>query len=171
MSKITWRNEKRLISQITPADYNPRMMTEQQAKDLSTSIERFDLADPLVINADNKLIGGHQRLTILKSKGITDVADRKETEVWEIDRPHNSKLHPTMKPVELCEKAIKNSSNRDDVVMDLFLGSGSTLIACEKSNRICYGMEIDPKYCDVIIKRWEDFTGLKAQLVNEVQTA
>jgi DNA modification methylase len=393
MSKITWRNEKRLISQITPADYNPRMMTEQQAKDLSTSIERFDLADPLVINADNKLIGGHQRLTILKAKGVTEIDvrvpsrqltekeeqelnirlnknlgqwdfdqlanfdeemlkdigfdskeldkifqiepeekddavpqsapaickrgeiyqlgrhrlmcgdstnggnvallmdgkkaamihtdppynvdygvskkpshkirtiendkqspeeweafckslfeifkcfndgdiymwgasspegmrmrlwlvesgahwsatiiwkkqqlvlspakyqrmyepcfygwfdkssfgdDRTQTEVWDINRPLDSKLHPTMKPVELCEKAIINSSKRDDVVMDLFLGSGSTLIACEKSNRICYGMEIDPPYCDVIIKRWEDFTGLKAQLVNEVQTA
>lgn len=92
----------------------------------------------------------------------TFCADRKEIEVWEINRPLNSKLHPTMKPVELCEKAIKNSSNWDDIVMDLFLGSGSTLIACEKTNRICYGMEIDPKYVDVIIKRWEDFTGQKA---------
>lgn len=93
-------------------------------------------------------------------------ADRKETEVWEINRPLNSKLHPTMKPVELCEKAIKNSSQWDDIVMDLFLGSGSTLIACEKTNRICYGMEIDPKYIDVIIKRWEDFTGQKAVKLN-----
>ena len=71
-----------------------------------------------------------------------------------------------MKPVELCEKAIKNSSQWDDIVMDLFLGSGSTLIACEKTNRICYGMEIDPKYIDVIIKRWEDFTGQKAVKLN-----
>lgn len=93
-------------------------------------------------------------------------ADRKETEVWEIDRPHNSKLHPTMKPIEICEKAIKNSSQRNDIVLDLFLGSGSTLIACEKTNRICYGMEIEPHYCDVIIKRWEDYTDKKAVLIN-----
>ena len=92
-------------------------------------------------------------------------ADRKETEVWEINRPHDSKLHPTMKPVELCEKAIKNSSQWDDIVLDLFLGSGSTLIACEKTNRICYGMEIDPHYCDVIIQRYEEFTGNKAILI------
>jgi DNA modification methylase len=91
---------------------------------------------------------------------------RTETEVWDINRPLDSKLHPTMKPVELCENAIINSSKRDDLVLDLFLGSGSTLIACEKSNRKCYGMEIDPHYCDVIIKRWEDFTGQKAQKVN-----
>ena len=92
------------------------------------------------------------------------VADRKQTEVWEIDRPLNSKLHPTMKPVELCAKGIGNSSKTNDIILDLFLGSGSTLIACEKLNRKCYGMEIDPIYIDVIIKRWEDYTGKKAEL-------
>lgn len=90
------------------------------------------------------------------------VADRKQTEVWEIDRPHDSKLHPTMKPVELCEQAIVNSSVRGNIVLDLFLGSGSTLIAAEKTARICYGMELDPKYVDVIIQRWETLTGKKA---------
>ena len=64
------------------------------------------------------------------------------------------------------EKGLKNSSKSDDNVIDLFLGSGSTLIACEKLDRICYGMELDPKYCDVIIKRWENFTGKKAELEN-----
>lgn len=92
--------------------------------------------------------------------------DRKQVEVWDLDRPLNSKLHPTMKPVEVCERAILNSSQWDDIVLDLFLGSGSTLIACEKTNRICYGMEIDPKYVDVIIKRWEEYTGKKAELIN-----
>jgi len=92
------------------------------------------------------------------------VADRKQTEVWEIDRPLNSKLHPTMKPVELCEKGIKNSSSKNDIVLDFFLGSGSTLIAAQSTGRKCYGLEIDPIYCDVIVKRWEDFTGKKAEL-------
>lgn len=73
-----------------------------------------------------------------------------------------SGLHPTMKPVSLIANEIFISSNRDSVVFDLFLGSGSTIIACEKTNRICYGMEIDPNYVDVIVKRWEDFTGQKA---------
>jgi DNA modification methylase len=93
------------------------------------------------------------------------VGDRKQTEVWEIDRPLDSKLHPTMKPVELCQKAILNSSEREQIVLDLFLGSGSTLIACEKTARICYGMEISEHYCSVIIKRWQDFTGQKAEKV------
>ena len=92
--------------------------------------------------------------------------DRKQTEVWEINRPRDSKLHPTMKPVELCVKGIENSSPREGIVSDFFLGSGSTLIACEKTNRICYGMEIDAKYCDIIIKRWEEHTGKKAQCIN-----
>jgi len=93
------------------------------------------------------------------------LGDRKQTEVWEIDRLHNSKLHPTMKPVELCSGGIINSSGNNNIVLDLFLGSGSTLIACEKTNRICYGMELDPKYVDVIIKRYEDYTGNKVKLL------
>ena len=84
--------------------------------------------------------------------------------IWEIDRDSDGS-HPTMKPVELIENAILNSSIKDMVVADYFLGSGSTLIAAEKTNRRCYGMEIDPHYCDVIIKRWEDFTGNKSELI------
>ena len=79
--------------------------------------------------------------------------------IWEIPKPSKSELHPTMKPVELIENAILNSSIKENMIMDLFLGSGSTLIACEKTSRKCYGMEIDPHYCEVICKRWEDYTG------------
>jgi DNA modification methylase len=78
----------------------------------------------------------------------------------------NSKLHPTMKPVGLVEYLIKNSSKQEDIILDPFLGSGTTLMACEKQGRICYGVELDPKYCDVIVKRWEEFTGKKAELEN-----
>jgi len=74
----------------------------------------------------------------------------------------SSTPHPTMKPVELITNEIQISSNRSSVVVDVFLGSGSTLIACEKTNRICYGMELDPKYVDVIVQRWEEYTGGKA---------
>jgi DNA modification methylase len=68
--------------------------------------------------------------------------------------------------VQLIEKAIKNSSKSGDVIIDCFGGSGSTLIACEKTNRKCYMMELDPKYLDRIVKRWEDYTGRKAELLN-----
>mgnify|MGYP001448020418 FL=1 len=93
-------------------------------------------------------------------------SDRKQTTIIKHDRPTQSKLHPTMKPVGLMEYLIKNSSKQEDIILDSFLGSGSTLIACEKQSRICYGVELDPKYCDVIIKRWENFTGKKAELEN-----
>ena len=82
--------------------------------------------------------------------------------VWEIDKPRESKLHPTMKPIELIANALENSTKENDCVLDVFGGSGSTLIACEQLNRKCYMAELDPKYCDVIIQRWEDFTGMKA---------
>lgn len=93
-------------------------------------------------------------------------SDRKQTTIIKYDRPSKSKLHPTMKPVGLVEYLIKNSSKQEDIVLDPFLGSGTTLIACEKQSRICFGIELDPKYCDVIIKRWENFTGAKAKLEN-----
>jgi DNA modification methylase len=74
--------------------------------------------------------------------------------------------HPTIKPQEILIDEIKISSNPGGVVVDPFGGSGSTLIACEQTNRTCYMMELDPKYCDVIVKRWEALTGKKAELVN-----
>jgi len=85
--------------------------------------------------------------------------DRKQTSVWNFDRPFKSQLHPTTKPLELVTYAVTNSSKGDDIIMDLFLGSGSTLIASEKTGRICYGMELDPKYVDVIIQRYVNYTG------------
>jgi DNA modification methylase len=93
--------------------------------------------------------------------------DRSKTTIWKIGRDAQaSYVHPTQKPVALPEEAIVNSSKGEDVVVDLFGGSGSTLIACEKTGRACRTMELDPKYCDVIVKRWEEFTGQKARLEN-----
>lgn len=82
--------------------------------------------------------------------------------VWEIPKPQKSDLHPTMKPIALIANALENSSKENDIVLDLFGGSGSTLIACEQLDRTCYMMELDPKYCDVILKRYENLTGQKA---------
>lgn len=73
--------------------------------------------------------------------------------------PVNGYVHPTQKPVELICYALTNSSKRDDIVMDLFLGSGATMVACEKKGRKCYGMELDPKYVDVCVSRMCEFTG------------
>jgi DNA modification methylase len=97
--------------------------------------------------------------------------DRTKTTIWQIGRDAQaSYVHPTQKPVALPEEAIKNSSKGEDIVLDLFGGSGSTLIACEKSGRVNRSMELDPKYCDVIVKRWQEFTGQKATLESSGQT-
>ena len=88
--------------------------------------------------------------------------ERNKFSLWNVDKPMSSKLHPTMKPVELMEIPIQNSSKEQDIVLDPFGGSGSTLIAAEKTGRAARLMEIDPKYCDVIINRWQDYTGKKA---------
>ena len=90
--------------------------------------------------------------------------DRKQTTIIECKRPKRNDIHPTMKPVELMEYQILNNTKGMDIVLDLFGGSGSTLIACEKIGRKARLMELDPKYCDVIVKRWEDFTGKQAIL-------
>jgi len=93
-------------------------------------------------------------------------ADRKQTTVLKFDRPNRNKEHPTMKPVDLFQYQITNSSKPGDIILDTFGGSGTTLIAAERIQRQARLVELDPKYCDVIVKRWEDFTGNKAKLVS-----
>jgi DNA modification methylase len=87
---------------------------------------------------------------------------RDQGDVWQIKKPHKNDLHPTMKPVELMERAIRNSSKTRDLVLDPFGGSGSTLIACQKSGRRGRLMELDPKYVDVIVRRWQTYAGAQA---------
>lgn len=90
-----------------------------------------------------------------------------KTSVWEFPKPLKNDLHPTMKPVELVEESILNSTIENNIVLDLFMGSGTTLIAAEKSNRIAFGMELDEHYCSVIIKRWQDYTGQTAVKISD----
>ena len=94
-------------------------------------------------------------------------SDRKQSTVLEFDKPTANEDHPTMKPVGLMAYLIQNSTKRGDTVLDVFGGSGSTLIACEETGRRCLTMELDPHYCDVIIARWEEMTGEKAVLLSE----
>ncbi len=108
----------------------------------------------------------------LKKQELKDLVkklidDKEHTTVIRADKPISNDLHPTMKPITLLGYLIKNSSKQGDIILDLFGGSGSTLIAAEQLNRTCYMMELDPIYCDVIIKRWENFTGQKAELLDK----
>jgi DNA modification methylase len=89
--------------------------------------------------------------------------DRNQGDVWFIDKPHANDLHPTMKPVELVERAIENSSRRGNLVLDPFAGSGSTVIACENLGRKARVIELDPGYADVIVRRWQNYTGRTAE--------
>jgi len=96
-----------------------------------------------------------------------NLGDRTTTTVWTVSRPTTGTFHPTQKPIPLIVIALKNSSEKGSIVLDLFGGSGSTLIACEQTDRRAFLMELDPKYSDVILTRWENFTGQKAQLLSK----
>lgn len=93
-------------------------------------------------------------------------SDRKQTTIINFDKPTRNDLHPTMKPIPLFDYQIKNNTKGGDIVLDLFGGSGTTIMACEQNGRNAYTMEFDPRYVDVIIDRWEQFTGEKAVLLN-----
>lgn len=95
------------------------------------------------------------------------INDRSQSTVLEFDKPARNEEHPTMKPIDLIAYLINNSSKKDEIVLDLFGGSGTTIIACEQTNRNAFIMELDPRYCDVIVDRWEKFTNQKAELINE----
>jgi DNA modification methylase len=94
-------------------------------------------------------------------------SDKMSTSVLYENKPTRNDLHPTMKPVSLMGRLIANSTRRNEKVLDLFGGSGSTLIACEQLNRKCYMMELDPHYCDVIIDRWQKLTGKTAVKIEQ----
>ena len=97
--------------------------------------------------------------------GHRKIKDRTQTTVWQIDREGDYR-HPTQKPVALFSRALRNSTVRGERVLDCFVGSGTTIIACEQLGRRCFAMEIDPKYCDVAVTRWEQYTGKKAERVH-----
>ena len=135
----------------------------------------FALKHSMVWNKNNHVLGrcdyNYKHEPIIygwKQKGTHDFYGKGKfkTSVWDIPKPLKNDLHPTMKPVALIENMLLNNSIDGDIVLDLFGGSGTTLIACEQLNRRCYMMELDPHYCDVIIARWEKLTGEKAVLIN-----
>lgn len=94
-------------------------------------------------------------------------SDRKQTTVLEFEKPQKNNLHPTMKPIKLFDYQIKNNTKGDDIVLDLFGGSGTTIMAAEQNGRRGFVMEYDPKFVDVIVDRWEQFTGMKAKKIKE----
>jgi len=104
----------------------------------------------------------HEFIVYLTKEDSTPFyGNNSQSDVWDVAVDRTTE-HNTPKPVELPEKAIINSSEKNNLILDIFLGSGTTLIASEKTNRRCYGMELSPKYVDLIVNRWQDFTGKQA---------
>ena len=131
----------------------------------------LDLKNVIIWKKNNWSMGdlkgsyaGQYEVILYLNKGRVELNGARDTDIWEFDR-EPPKMHPTMKPIELIAYALNKSSKKDDVVLDCFGGSGSTLIACEQTGRKCYTCEIDPKYCDVIIARYEKLTGNRAVLL------
>lgn len=134
----------------------------------------YNLSNMIIWNKGGGGIGDlkHTFLTdyeiILCSNNEREIIGKRIGSVWNIGKDNvNDYVHPTQKPIELSANAIKNVTKETHNVLDLFGGSGSTMIACEQLNRNCYMMELDPKYCQVIINRWEEFTGEKAEKILE----
>lgn len=99
------------------------------------------------------------------TKSLLHKLKEQKTTVLEYDKPNVNSIHPKMKPIKLFDYQIQNNTKSNDIVLDSFSGSGTTIMACEQNGRIAYGMELDERYCDVIVKRWEEFTGEKAKLL------
>jgi DNA modification methylase len=106
----------------------------------------------------------------VKDQKDTWYGNRSQSTLWEESKPAANRLHPTMKPVELIDRALRNSSRAGDIVVDLFGGSGSSLIACQRKGRKAHLMEIDPRYADVIVNRWQDYSGKEAILETDARS-
>lgn len=137
---------------LNPYKNNPRH-NDEAVTAVMESIRQFGFKVPITVDNDYVVVTGHTRLKEVQATVIDE------------DKPRKSEYHPTMKPIRLIGRQINNSTKPRGLVLDPFGGSGSTLVAAEQLNRTCYMMELDPKYADVIIKRYEDLTGNKAKLV------
>lgn len=172
-------NGKKADMVFTDPPYNVDYRGMQNSRRWKNGIENDALTDSEFQDFLEKVFENYSEVTKLDSAFYICHSDKSHREfrnsfeqtglewratiIWIKNSPGGD--HPTIKPVELITRAIYNSSKQEDLILDLFLGSGSTLIAAEKTKRICYGMEIEPKYIDVIIQRWEEYTGGKANKI------
>lgn len=163
LSRCDWQNQHEPILYGWPA----RVKNHYFAgfRDQGNTWSNLDVLKPSVEDGKTVIRIGDVHL-ILDGIVTGQVKDRRnQTDIWHEKKPSKSTEHPTMKPVKLAGKAVDASSRPGEAVLDLFGGSGTTLIACEQMGRKCRMMELDPKYCDVIVARWEKLTGKKAELV------
>jgi hypothetical protein len=165
---------------LIPCARNSRTHSPEQLEQVANSIKEFGFTNPVLIDAENGIIAGHGRVIAAQQIGLITIPCIKlshltesqkrayviadKFSVWDIPKPQKNDLHPTMKPVALVENCIKNSSKKGMLVADMFLGSGTSVIAAEQTGRVCYGIELSPRYIDVIVIRWQELTGKQAVL-------
>lgn len=152
--------EKRKISNLQYYPGNPRKINDFMLEKLKSSIQSFGIVEPLIINSKNEETG-NIAVKAPKKKGIARPGN-----VIKLPGNNETWSHPAMFPVGLPEFFIKLTTEKNDTVLDPFLGSGSTLIAAEKTGRICYGIDLKPEYIDIVLARWENFTGKKAKKID-----
>lgn len=173
--------ETRSLASLRPAEYNPRVQlqpADPEYQNIKRSIETFGYVDPIIINQDGTIIGGHQRYNVMKDLGYTEA----QVVVVDLDKNNEKALNIALnkitgewdeikKPVNLVGRLMRNSSKPGWNVLDLFGGSGSTLMAAEQIGRRAFLMELDEKFCDVIVHRWEEFTGKKAVRAGKLEVS
>jgi len=149
------------IESLAPDPNNARVHGRRQVRQIAESIQAFGFNVPVLIDAECRMIAGHGRLEAAKRLGLKQVPTVRLEHLSERagEEGRLAALHPTVKPTAMIADAILDVTRRGDVVLDSFLGSGSTLMACERTGRRCYGLELDPIYCDVIVRRWLAHTG------------
>jgi len=163
------------VENITPYEKNAKKHPKKQIEQIARSIEAFGFNQPIVVDKENVIVVGHGRFEAAKKLGMKEVpclqVDLNQDKV-KAYRLADNKLnesdweHGTQKPIECMLRPIKNNTSPGHAVYDPFGGSGTTLIACEKSGRQCFMMEIDPCYIDAIIERWQEYTNEKAVKVD-----
>lgn len=163
--------ETRSLASLRPAEYNPRVQlqpADPEYQNIKRSIETFGYVDPIIVNQDTILLEDELDLESMKKDDLITYINqiiaqyKDQTTVLFEKKPTKNDVHPTMKPVNLVGRLMRNSSKPGWNVLDLFGGSGSTLMAAEQIGRRAFLMELDEKFCDVIVHRWEEFTGKKA---------
>lgn len=165
-------NAYRLVDNKTNefAEWDNELLKEELFKLPSLNMKLFGFWDKKVfgLNGFKGYRPQYEMIYFCCKEDFIWYGDKSQSNIWYISREikrEEQGNHPTPKPIELIAKALNNSSKKEDIILDVFGGSGSTLIACEQLNRKCYMMELDEHYCDVIINRWESFTRKKAELI------
>jgi hypothetical protein len=171
--------EYRAVEDLIPYARNSRTHSDAQVAQIAASIREFGFTNPVLVDPDGGIIAGHGRVLAARKLALEQVPTIELGHLTDAQRRAyiiaDNKLalnaeHPTMKPVALFEYQMLNNTKGGDAVLDSFGGSGTTLIAAEKNGRIARLMELDPRYCDVIVKRWQDYTGKQATLEATGQT-